>query len=123
MPRLTDSPRCHILLQLRRTTLKALCSWRVLRPLFFPQPHEHSANSALSEPGNSSSVTSKTNKPIADGAIPSKTGLIRVVRMTITFRRGSSLRSQDFYKVKGHPFGLWLSDDDRNALIAFLKTL
>lgn len=35
-------------------------------------------------------VTSKTNEPIADGALPSKTGLIRVVRMTITFRRGSS---------------------------------
>jgi hypothetical protein len=25
--------------------------------------------------------------------------------------------------VKGHPFGLRLSEDDRNALIAFLKTL
>jgi|HubBroStandDraft_2_1064218.scaffolds.fasta_scaffold35936_6 hypothetical protein len=36
------------------------------------------------------SVTSKTNKPIADGALPSKTGLIRVVRMTITFPRGSN---------------------------------
>jgi hypothetical protein len=27
------------------------------------------------------------------------------------------------YAVKGHPFGLSLSDDDRKALIAFLKTL
>ena len=27
------------------------------------------------------------------------------------------------YAVKGHPFGLRLSEDDRNALIAFLKTL
>ena len=25
--------------------------------------------------------------------------------------------------VKGHPFGLALSEDDRKALIAFLKTL
>ena len=27
------------------------------------------------------------------------------------------------YAVKGHPFGLKLSDDDKKALIAFLKTL
>ena len=27
------------------------------------------------------------------------------------------------YAVKGHPFGLDLSDEDRKALIAFLKTL
>ena len=27
------------------------------------------------------------------------------------------------YAVKGHPFGLDLSSEDRNALIAFLKTL
>ena len=27
------------------------------------------------------------------------------------------------YAVKGHPFGLKLSEDDRKALIAFLKTL
>jgi hypothetical protein len=27
------------------------------------------------------------------------------------------------YAVKGYPFGLRLSEDDRNALIAFLKTL
>jgi hypothetical protein len=27
------------------------------------------------------------------------------------------------YAVKGHPFGLTLSEEDRKALIAFLKTL
>jgi hypothetical protein len=27
------------------------------------------------------------------------------------------------YSVKGHPFGLGLSEEDRQALIAFLKTL
>ena len=27
------------------------------------------------------------------------------------------------YSVKGHPFGLDLSEEDRRALIAFLKTL
>jgi hypothetical protein len=27
------------------------------------------------------------------------------------------------YAVKGHPFGLRLSEEDRKALIAFLKTL
>ena len=30
---------------------------------------------------------------------------------------------QKTYAVKGHPFGLSLSDEDRNAPIAFLKTL
>jgi hypothetical protein len=27
------------------------------------------------------------------------------------------------YAVKGHPYGLTLSEDDRKALVAFLKTL
>ena len=43
-------------------------------------------------------------------------------RKTIS-RQGSSLMAPGAYAVKGHPFGLDLSEEDRRALIAFLKTL
>jgi hypothetical protein len=39
-----------------------------------------------------------------------------VPRMNVDFPSTS-------YRVKGHDFGLDLSDEDRRALIAFLKTL
>jgi hypothetical protein len=60
---------------------------------------------------------------IAAGAPLSKTGSNpRLVRDDYV-PTGFKPYGAKTFAVKGHPFGLALSEDDRKALIAFLKTL
>ena len=60
---------------------------------------------------------------IVDGARAWKTGSIQDAWPTITCRRDFDPYGVKTFAVKGHSFGLALSDMERRDLIVFLKTL
>ena len=65
--------------------------------------------------GGRSSTTARSRR--------SRTGSIRDESMTITCRRVSEVVGAKSRPVPGHVIGLDLSDADKAALIAFLRTL